>query len=71
MLIDIIREITQEKRAAHIVPEYALGRELRDRSGMSDAHLKAHAASLVQFGLIRTGRTLNDDYYQLIERETK
>ena len=69
MLINTIREITQEKRAAHKVPSYALGVELRNRTGMSEKSLVAHAASLEKFGLIRTGRTINDTYYELIERD--
>lgn len=68
MLIETIREITNEKRAAKRVPCHALGVEVRGRMHMTEAQIAPLVEQLVQFGLIRTGDTINDKYYELIEQ---
>lgn len=67
MLIETIREIINEKRAAKKVPCHALGIEVSKRMNMTKEQITPLIDQLVQFGLIRSGDTLNDKYYELNE----
>lgn len=67
MLIDVIYDIVREKRAAKKGPYHALGREVRNRTHLTDKELEPRVKALVSAGLIRTGQTINDTYYEPIE----
>lgn len=68
MLTDIIKEITAEKKARRILPDYALEIEILARcKTMTAAQLHVQARMLSGAGRIKIGQTLNSTYYQLLE----
>lgn len=67
MILDVIREITEEKRTAHRFPDYALFVELYRRVGGERRALSTELRELRDAGFIRIGRTVNGAYLQLIE----
>lgn len=67
MILDAIREITKEKRAAHVFPDYALFVELYRRVGGARKALSAELRELRDAGFIKIGRTINGAYLQIIE----
>ena len=67
MILDVIREIAAEKRAAHIVPDYVMYTEAYNRVGVMRKDFSAALRELRDAGFIRIGRTINDFYIQLIE----
>jgi len=71
MLLETIREITKEKRAAKKVPCHALSVEVRKRMHMTEAQIDSLVEPLIQSGLIRTGRTINGKYYELRDGSDK
>lgn len=58
----IIEAIIAEKRARHEFPDFASRFEVLQRGGTNDELCK-----LEERGLIRKGRQINDDYFQVIE----
>lgn len=68
-LLTVIRRITEENASKGKEPAWPLLRNLRD--AMPDRtveEIKAEAEELVEAGLIRVGRSISDNYYELIEQ---
>ena len=65
-LLTHIREIRDEK-AGKVVPAYAIDRELRERSGLSQSEIDEQAAELEEAGLVHVGRCVNGYFYELTE----
>jgi len=63
-LLDEIKRIHDAKARAHIVPDYAIRREVHI-DGMTMDEMDAYAKELERENLIRIGQTLNDIYYEL------
>ena len=59
----------REMDAVHKVfgGSHALGREVRNRTHLTNKELEPRVKALVSAGLIRTGQTINDTYYEPIE----
>ena len=65
-LLSVIRQICSEK-SGKLVPSYALDREIRERMKISQKEIDGQAAELEEVGLIRTGESLNNKWYQAVE----
>lgn len=68
-LLTIIRRITEENASKGKEPAWPLMRNLRDAMPDRTAEeIQAEADELVEAGLIRVGRAISDNYYELIEQ---
>lgn len=68
-LLTIIRRITEENASKGKEPALPLMRNLRDAMPDRTAEeIQAEADELVEAGLIRVGRAISDNYYELIEQ---
>ena len=68
-LLTIIRRITEENASKGKEPVWPLMRNLRDAMPDRTAEeIQAEADELVEAGLIRVGRAISDNYYELIEQ---
>lgn len=68
-LLTIIRRLTEENASKGKEPAWPLMRNLRD--AMPDRtfeEIQAEADELVEAGLIRVGRAISHNYYELIEQ---
>lgn len=69
ILLEAIRKISRFKALIRLVPSYALSTELAAVTGlMIGPEMNAVAARLVEQGFIRTGRTINHEYYELVDQ---
>jgi hypothetical protein len=67
-IINIIHRIEAKKRAANIVPSYALFLEVAREYGNA-VQAREELDKLCREGVIETGRTLNDQYIRLVDKK--
>lgn len=68
-MLSAITEISRFKALAHIVPAYALLREIKSLTGPVNAHdAEETALSLARQGFIRTGQGINDRWCELKDK---
>ena len=68
-LLNILGRIRDRKREEHRLPDYALTIDItRLYPSLSRERIQAMAKELEAEGHIKTGLTLNSEYYQIIEQ---
>ena len=66
-VLELIGEIRKEKQARGEFPLLVLSIDLsRKLNGMTQSDIEALAGQLQERGLIRIGRTINYEYYEII-----
>lgn len=67
-VLEAVREITQERRAAGLYPDHALRLEVRKRVPMTDQELTDILRYLRrQKHVLKVGRTINDGYIKIVK----
>ena len=67
IVLSAIRDITFSKEVSDRSPEYAVSIEVSRHTGLPLDTVSMAAKALERSGMIRIGRTLNYEYYELVQ----